>query len=175
LHEKKAVSQVGNIRTAFSNEWFELIICAQACCNPNATRFRISLPFSQTTNFVLLPTALVHASDLFGLPVPTSPTMSCRTYAVGLPSVNEIAAKLLVNAGLKRVDARELRRFRLLYTVYPQIRETVSPELLAQSGIAPLMMFLHSDSSREWWTCPPIMDTHENPIRPSRSPRTRRS
>ena len=32
--------------------------------------------------------------DLFGLPVPTSPIMSCRTYAVGLPSVNEIAAKL---------------------------------------------------------------------------------
>jgi hypothetical protein len=58
-------------------------------------------------------------------------------------------AQRLVNAGLKRVDARELRRFRLLYTVYPQIRETVSPELLAQSGIAPLMMFLHSDSSRE--------------------------
>ena len=55
----------------------------------------------------------------------------------------------LVKAGLKRVDARELRRFRLLYTVYPQIRETVSPELLAQSGIAPLMMFLPSDSSRE--------------------------
>ena len=55
----------------------------------------------------------------------------------------------LANAGLTRVDARELRRFRLLYTVYPQIRETVSPELLAQSGIAPLMMFLHSDSSRE--------------------------
>ena len=58
-------------------------------------------------------------------------------------------AQRLVNAGLKRVDARELRRFRLLYTVYPQIRETVSPELLAQSGIAPLRMFLHSDSSRE--------------------------
>ena len=91
----------------------------------------------------------MHASELFGLPVPTSPTMSCRTYAVGLPSVNETAAKLLVNAGLKRGDARELRRFRLLYTVYPQIRETVSPELLAQSGMAPLMMFLHSDSSRE--------------------------
>jgi len=34
-------------------------------------------------------------------------------------------------AGLKRVDVRELRRFRLLYTVYPQIRETVAPELLA--------------------------------------------
>ena len=39
------------------------------------------------------PTSLVHASDLFGLPVPTSPTMSCRTYAGGLPSVNDIAAK----------------------------------------------------------------------------------
>ena len=56
-------------------------------------------------------------------------------------------AQRLVKAGLKRVDARELRRFRLLYTVYPQIRETLSPELLAQSGIAPLIMFLQSDSS----------------------------
>ena len=56
-------------------------------------------------------------------------------------------AQRLVKAGLKRVDARELRRFRLLYKVYPQIRESVTPELLAQSGIAPLMMFLQSDSS----------------------------
>lgn len=37
----------------------------------------------------------------------------------------------LTAAGLKRVDVRELRRFRLLYLVYPQIRETVTPELLA--------------------------------------------
>ena len=52
-------------------------------------------------------------------------------------------AQRLVNAGLKRVDARELRRFRLLYTVYPQIRETVSPELLAQDGASALRPFLH--------------------------------
>ena len=52
-------------------------------------------------------------------------------------------AQRLVNAGLKRVDARELRRFRLLYTVYPQIRETVSPELLAQDGASVLRPFLH--------------------------------
>ena len=37
----------------------------------------------------------------------------------------------LTAAGLNRVDVRELRRFRLLYTVYPQIRETVTPEWLA--------------------------------------------
>ena len=52
-------------------------------------------------------------------------------------------AQRLVNAGLKRVDARELRRFRLFYTVYPQIRETVSPELLAQDGASVLRPFLH--------------------------------
>lgn len=39
-------------------------------------------------------------------------------------------AERLSAAGLKRVDVRELRRFRLLYGVYPQIRETVTPELL---------------------------------------------
>ena len=32
-------------------------------------------------------------------------------------------AERLAAAGLKRVDTRELRRFRLLYTIYPQIRE----------------------------------------------------
>lgn len=42
----------------------------------------------------------------------------------------------LAVAGLKRVDARELRRFRLFYSVYPQIRETLSPEWLAGPGAA---------------------------------------
>ncbi|NUQ82289.1 MAG: DUF1016 family protein [Bacteroidetes bacterium] len=46
-----------------------------------------------------------------------------------------ILAEKLSAAGLKRVDARELRRFRLLYEVYPQIRETVTPELLAIAGL----------------------------------------
>ena len=39
-------------------------------------------------------------------------------------------AERLSAAGLKREDVRELRRFRLLYEVYPQIRESVTPELL---------------------------------------------
>ena len=52
-------------------------------------------------------------------------------------------AERLAAAGLKRVDARELRRFRLLYTIYPQIRETVTPELLAGSGAYALLPFLH--------------------------------
>jgi len=43
-------------------------------------------------------------------------------------------AQRLSAAGLKRVDARELRRFRLFYSVYPQIRETLTPELLAGLG-----------------------------------------
>ncbi|MBB4846138.1 hypothetical protein HNP55_004692 [Paucibacter oligotrophus] len=46
-------------------------------------------------------------------------------------SVPPALAGRLMAAGLKRVDVRELRRFRLLYTVYPQIRETVTPELIA--------------------------------------------
>jgi predicted nuclease of restriction endonuclease-like (RecB) superfamily len=45
-------------------------------------------------------------------------------------------AQRLAAAGLKRVDARELRRFRLFYSVYPQIRETLSPEWLAGPGAA---------------------------------------
>ena len=43
-------------------------------------------------------------------------------------------AERLSAAGLKRVDVREMRRFRLLYEVYPQIRESVTPELLASLG-----------------------------------------
>ena len=47
-------------------------------------------------------------------------------------------AQRLAAAGLKRVDARELRRFRLFYSVYPQIRETLSPEWLSGPGAAAL-------------------------------------
>lgn len=47
-------------------------------------------------------------------------------------------AQRLAAAGLKRVDARELRRFRLFYSVYPHIRETLSPEWLAGPGAAAL-------------------------------------
>ncbi len=47
-------------------------------------------------------------------------------------------AQRLAAVGLKRVDARELRRFRLFYSVYPQIRETLSPEWLAGRGAAAL-------------------------------------
>lgn len=47
-------------------------------------------------------------------------------------------ATRLSAAGLKRVDVRELRRFRRIYDVYPQIRETVTPELLAGLGAGAL-------------------------------------
>ena len=53
-------------------------------------------------------------------------------------------AKRLSAAGLKRVDVRELRRFRLLYGVYPQIRETVTPELLSGLGAGALQPLLNS-------------------------------
>ena len=52
-------------------------------------------------------------------------------------------AKRLAAAGLRRVDTRELRRFRLLYSVYPQIRETLTPELLARAGASALQPLLH--------------------------------
>ena len=58
-----------------------------------------TLPTNDVRRGYPAPTALVHASDLFGLPVPTSPTLSCRTYADGLPSVIEIAAKLRAARG----------------------------------------------------------------------------
>ena len=61
-------------------------------------------------------------------------------------------AKRLSAAGLKRVDVRELRRFRLLYGVYPQIRETVTPELLSGLGAGALRKWnaLSHKSARRW-------------------------
>ncbi len=41
----------------------------------------------------------------------------------------ESLAERLQSGGLKRVEARELRRFRQFYLAYPQIREAASPEL----------------------------------------------
>lgn len=41
----------------------------------------------------------------------------------------EQLAEQLAPAGLKRMEARELRRFRQFYLVYPQIREALSPVL----------------------------------------------
>ena len=64
-------------------------------------------------------------------------------------------AKRLAAAGLTRVDARELRRFRLLYTVYPQIRESVSPELISHAGVPALHPFLHQASLEKRETSSP--------------------
>ena len=64
-------------------------------------------------------------------------------------------AKRLAAAGLTRVDARELRRFRLLYTVYPQIRESVSPELISPAGVPALHPFLHLASVEKRETLSP--------------------
>ena len=43
----------------------------------------------------------------------------------------ERLAQQLGEAGLRRIDARELRRFRQFYGTYPQIREAVTPVLAA--------------------------------------------
>ena len=43
----------------------------------------------------------------------------------------ERLAQRLGEAGLRRIDARELRRFRQFYGAYPQIREAVTPVLAA--------------------------------------------
>jgi len=52
----------------------------------------------------------------------------------------EKLAKRLVESGLKNCSERELRRCRRFYQIYPQIRETVSPEfglnLAAELGSA---------------------------------------
>jgi predicted nuclease of restriction endonuclease-like (RecB) superfamily len=74
-------------------------------------------------------------------------------------------AERLSTAGLKRVDARELRRFRLLYTVYPQIRGTVTPELLSGFGAGLLLPVLDARSLPKRETLSP-----ESPVLESLSP-----
>lgn len=53
-----------------------------------------SLPPNDLRRGYPAPTALVDGRDLFGLPTPSSPSMSCRVYPGGLPSVEEIEARL---------------------------------------------------------------------------------
>ncbi|MGE3108375.1 MAG: hypothetical protein AB7G11_03860 [Phycisphaerales bacterium] len=40
------------------------------------------------------PTVLVNGRDLYGLPVPTAPSMGCRMYPGGVPGANDIADRL---------------------------------------------------------------------------------
>lgn len=42
------------------------------------------------------------------------------------------ASDRLIEADVSRTEARELRRYRRFYLAYPQIRESVSPELTSQ-------------------------------------------
>ncbi len=53
-----------------------------------------SLPEDDLRRGYPTPTALVDDEDLFGLPAPTSPSMGCRMYPGGLPSVDEIESQL---------------------------------------------------------------------------------
>lgn len=55
-------------------------------------------------------------------------------------------AERLGQQGLRRVDVRELRRYRSFYQAYPQIRETVSPELRNQLKYKALRL---ADKKRE--------------------------
>jgi predicted nuclease of restriction endonuclease-like (RecB) superfamily len=76
-------------------------------------------------------------------------------------------AQRLASAGLKRVDARELRRFRLFYAVYPQIRETVTPELLAHARPAAFSPLLHLSALTKWETVSPESQTVATATPPS--------
>ena len=76
-------------------------------------------------------------------------------------------AKRLSAAGLKRVDVRELRRFRLLYGVYPQIRETVTPELLARAGALALQPLLQFTQQKNRETLSPDSQILELPAQPT--------
>lgn len=52
------------------------------------------LPESDVRRGYPTPTVLADGRDLFGLPVPTGPAMGCRVYPGGVPSAEQIAARL---------------------------------------------------------------------------------
>ena len=53
--------------------------------------------------------------------------------------IEQLAARL-VQTGLKRLDARELRRFQQFYRAYPQIREALSPVLASLPSTGPFRL-----------------------------------
>jgi len=57
-------------------------------------------------------------------------------------SLMDTLALRLASHGLTRVTPRELRRYRQLYLVYPQIWESLAPKSLAQHGYGPLLHLL---------------------------------
>jgi hypothetical protein len=59
----------------------------------------------------------------------------------------EKLAKRLEESGLKNCSERELRRYRRLYQIYPQIRETVSPEFRLHLAVEKKQRF-------GGWRCP---------------------
>jgi len=69
-------------------------------------------------------------------------------------------AQRLAAAGLKRVDARELRRFRHFYSVYPQIRESLSPEWLVSPGAAALPAALAAQPGPKRESASPVLIHH---------------
>jgi hypothetical protein len=49
---------------------------------------------------------------------------------MGVARVIERLSDRLNQAGVSRTEARELRRYRQFYLTYPQIRESLTPELV---------------------------------------------
>ena len=58
-----------------------------------------TLPAADVRRGYGAPTILVDGRDLFGLPVPTAPAMSCRIYEGGTPDAAEIASRVRQRIG----------------------------------------------------------------------------
>lgn len=96
-------------------------------------------------------------------------------YGEGL--LDALAQKLAAK-GMRRIDERELRRFRLFYQTYPAIRETLSPEFihLMPKGIwRSLTAESVGSPENDIWQTPPakILPHRELAIRESVSPELR--
>jgi predicted nuclease of restriction endonuclease-like (RecB) superfamily len=90
--------------------------------------------FQQTTKSINV--ALTVRNWLFGMFI-CEFQLKGRDRAVYGDRVFEKLSEQLSARGLQRVDARELRRYRQFYLVYPQIRETLSPQLIGLGSFPP--------------------------------------
>ncbi len=91
--------------------------------------------FQQTTKSINV--ALTVRNWLFGMFI-CEFQLKGRDRAVYGDRVFDTLSEHLSARGLQRVGARELRRYRQFYLVYPQIRETLSPKLLGFGPLPPV-------------------------------------
>ncbi|WP_394755661.1 DUF1016 N-terminal domain-containing protein, partial [Rhodoferax sp.] len=129
--------------------------------NPHTPAKKKTMPPATAGDFNLLVTSIVHIhqeTQAFATKA-VNVALTLRNWLIGYrvvefeqqgknratygESLIESLALRLVSHGLTRVTPRELRRYRQLYQVYPQIWASLAPKSPAQQGFGPLLNLQH--------------------------------